>query len=171
MGVGGQHHASVALPPGMTRYPLNRRLGGPQGRSGWKSCPHRNYFFVKIPFIHVSDLIQCQFTCCYPFTSFTIYTFCFSSSSTFTFPTYYEIYFPYFSILLWFSMRLFILLPPLLYVVPFSSRFFIFFITAPTCDSLWVSLLIVSLLLVVHRLWRLALVSVVLDSIPEPSSS
>jgi hypothetical protein len=34
MGVGGQHHAPAALPPRMTRYPLYRRLGGPQGRSG-----------------------------------------------------------------------------------------------------------------------------------------
>jgi len=32
-GVGGQRHASAALPPGKTRYPLYRRLGGPQGRS------------------------------------------------------------------------------------------------------------------------------------------
>jgi hypothetical protein len=32
--VGGQHHAPTALPPGNTRYPLYRRLGGPQGRSG-----------------------------------------------------------------------------------------------------------------------------------------
>jgi hypothetical protein len=34
MGVGSQRHAQVALPPGMTRYPLYRRLGRPQGRSG-----------------------------------------------------------------------------------------------------------------------------------------
>jgi hypothetical protein len=34
MEVGGQRHAPVALPPGMTRYPLYRRLGRPQGRSG-----------------------------------------------------------------------------------------------------------------------------------------
>ena len=34
MGVGGQHHASAALPPVKTRYPLYRRLGGSQGRSG-----------------------------------------------------------------------------------------------------------------------------------------
>jgi hypothetical protein len=34
VGVGGQRHAPVALPPGMTRYPLYRRLGRPQGRSG-----------------------------------------------------------------------------------------------------------------------------------------
>jgi hypothetical protein len=34
MGVGGQRHAPVALPPGKTRYPLYRRLGGSQGRSG-----------------------------------------------------------------------------------------------------------------------------------------
>jgi hypothetical protein len=30
----GQHHAPAALPPGQTRYPLYRRLGGPQGRAG-----------------------------------------------------------------------------------------------------------------------------------------
>ena len=34
MGVGGQRHALAALPPGMSRYPLYRRLGGPQGRYG-----------------------------------------------------------------------------------------------------------------------------------------
>ena len=34
MGVGGQHHAPAALPPGKNRYPLYRGLGGPQGRSG-----------------------------------------------------------------------------------------------------------------------------------------
>ena len=32
--VGGQRHASAALPPGKTRYPLYRRLGGPQSQSG-----------------------------------------------------------------------------------------------------------------------------------------
>jgi hypothetical protein len=34
MGVGDQRHAPAALLPGKTRYPLYRRLGGPQGRSG-----------------------------------------------------------------------------------------------------------------------------------------
>ena len=34
MGVGGELHAPAALPPGMTRYPLYRRLGRPQCRSG-----------------------------------------------------------------------------------------------------------------------------------------
>ena len=34
MWVGGQRHAPAALPPGKTRYPLYRRLGEPQGRSG-----------------------------------------------------------------------------------------------------------------------------------------
>ena len=29
-----KHHAPAALPPGKIRYPLYRRLGGPQGRSG-----------------------------------------------------------------------------------------------------------------------------------------
>jgi hypothetical protein len=30
----GQHHALAALPPGKARYPLYRRLGGPQALSG-----------------------------------------------------------------------------------------------------------------------------------------
>ena len=34
MGVGGQRHAPAALPPGKTRYPLYRRLGGPHSRAG-----------------------------------------------------------------------------------------------------------------------------------------
>jgi hypothetical protein len=34
MGVGGQRHAPAALPLGMTRYPLYKRLGRPQCRSG-----------------------------------------------------------------------------------------------------------------------------------------
>jgi hypothetical protein len=34
MGLGGQRHCLSALLPGKTRYPLYRRLGGPQGRSG-----------------------------------------------------------------------------------------------------------------------------------------
>ena len=34
MGKGGQRHDPAALPTGKTRYPLYRRLGGPQGRSG-----------------------------------------------------------------------------------------------------------------------------------------
>ena len=40
-GVGDQRHAPAALPPGKTRYPMTRRLGGPQSRSGrvWKISP------------------------------------------------------------------------------------------------------------------------------------
>ena len=34
MGVAGQPHAPAHLPPGNTRYPLYRGLGGPPGRSG-----------------------------------------------------------------------------------------------------------------------------------------
>ena len=34
MGGGGQRHAQAALSPGKSRYPLYRRLGEPQGRSG-----------------------------------------------------------------------------------------------------------------------------------------
>jgi hypothetical protein len=33
--MGGQRHASDALPLRKTRYPLYRRLGGPWGRLGW----------------------------------------------------------------------------------------------------------------------------------------
>ena len=35
MGVGGQGYAPAAFTPGKTRYPLYRRLDGPQGRSGY----------------------------------------------------------------------------------------------------------------------------------------
>ena len=33
--VGSQRHAPVSLPQRKTRYPLYKRLGGPQDRSGW----------------------------------------------------------------------------------------------------------------------------------------
>jgi len=33
MGVGGERHVPAALPPETTRYPLYRRMGGPQGGS------------------------------------------------------------------------------------------------------------------------------------------
>ena len=36
MRVGGERHAPTALPPGKTRHPLHRRLGGLQGRSEWE---------------------------------------------------------------------------------------------------------------------------------------
>ena len=35
MEVGGQRHAPADLLPEKTRYPFYRRLGGPQGRSGY----------------------------------------------------------------------------------------------------------------------------------------
>jgi hypothetical protein len=35
MGVGDQRHGSAAVITGKNRYTLYRRLGGPQGRSGW----------------------------------------------------------------------------------------------------------------------------------------
>jgi len=34
MDVSGQLHALATLPPGVTWYPLNGRLGGPQSRAG-----------------------------------------------------------------------------------------------------------------------------------------
>jgi hypothetical protein len=45
MGLGDQRQALAALPPGKTRYPLYRRLGGPQDRSGrvWKISPPRGF--------------------------------------------------------------------------------------------------------------------------------
>jgi hypothetical protein len=48
MGLGGQRHVPAALPMGKTRYPLYRRLGGPQGRSGRVrkiSPPHRDSMY------------------------------------------------------------------------------------------------------------------------------
>ena len=38
-GVGCQHHAQAALPPGKTRYPLYRRLRGTQVRQCGKFGP------------------------------------------------------------------------------------------------------------------------------------
>jgi hypothetical protein len=47
MGLGGQRHATAALPPGMTRYPSYKRLGRLQGRSGRvpKISPPPDFFF------------------------------------------------------------------------------------------------------------------------------
>ena len=38
-GVRGQRHAPAALPPGKTRYPLYRRLGGLRSGQVWKISP------------------------------------------------------------------------------------------------------------------------------------
>jgi hypothetical protein len=47
--VSGQRHAPTALPPAKTRYPLYRRLGGPQGRSGRvrKILPTPGFYFYS----------------------------------------------------------------------------------------------------------------------------
>ena len=44
VGEGSDSRPGLYLPPGKTRYPLYRRLGGPQGRSGQvrKTRPHRD---------------------------------------------------------------------------------------------------------------------------------
>ena len=42
MEVGGQSQAPAALPPGKTRCPLYKRLGGPQGRSRYHSVTWLN---------------------------------------------------------------------------------------------------------------------------------
>ena len=49
MGMDDQRNTPAALPPGKTRYPLYRRLGGSQGRSGSVrkiSPPHRDSLSV-----------------------------------------------------------------------------------------------------------------------------
>ena len=45
-GVGDQRHAPAALSPGKTRYPLYRRLGGPQGPdcTGAENLAHHRGF-------------------------------------------------------------------------------------------------------------------------------
>src|SRR5215475_5617532 len=47
----GERQAPSALPPRKTRYPLYRRLGGPQGRSGqvWKISPPTGIRFPDRP--------------------------------------------------------------------------------------------------------------------------
>jgi hypothetical protein len=71
MRVGGQRHVPAALSPGMIRYPLYRRLGGPQGRSGRVlkislppflfACPG---FFPFDPFLYSLNPFRpsCHFT-------------------------------------------------------------------------------------------------------------
>ena len=58
-GVGGARYALAILHPplpGKTRYPLYRRLGGPQGRSGRmrKNSPHRDSIPVEISTTNIS---------------------------------------------------------------------------------------------------------------------
>ena len=58
---GDQHHAPAALPPGKTRYPLYRRLGGPQGRSGRVrkiSSPTGNFLFT---FSQITNSVEQSF--------------------------------------------------------------------------------------------------------------
>jgi hypothetical protein len=72
--VGGQRHAPATLPPGRIRYPLYRRLGGPQGRSGrvrkisshrgfnprtFKTVESRYTYWVIRPTISVLRAIYC----------------------------------------------------------------------------------------------------------------
>jgi len=44
MEVGGQRHAPADLAPGKARYPVYRRLGGPQGRSGGHKKLNYSFF-------------------------------------------------------------------------------------------------------------------------------
>jgi hypothetical protein len=62
--VGGKHHAQAALPPGKTRYPLYRRLGGSQDRSGRvrKISPPPGFFFTIVDRFDLSDLLVVRVT-------------------------------------------------------------------------------------------------------------
>ena len=76
MWVGGQRHAPAVLPPGKTRYPLYRRLGGPQGRSGQvrkispptgirsPDRPARRAIIIIIIIIIINSLRKRLWTCC-----------------------------------------------------------------------------------------------------------
>ena len=59
MGVYGQRHAPAALPLGLTRYPLYRKLCRPQGRSGrvLKTSPPPGFDpqTVKLVACHYTD--------------------------------------------------------------------------------------------------------------------
>ena len=50
-GEGSVSRPSRSLPPGKSRYPLYRRLGGPQGRSGqvWKISPPHQDLIPRMP--------------------------------------------------------------------------------------------------------------------------
>ena len=76
---GGEWSAArpgLTLPPGKTRYPFYRRLGGPQGQSGWAKnlvptgirsrtvLPVVSHYtdldkFIKIIYVSVSMIAQC----------------------------------------------------------------------------------------------------------------
>jgi hypothetical protein len=63
MRMGGQRHAPAALPPGMTRYPLYRRLGRAQGRSGLAPTGIRSESLYRLsytgPLIVVTMTVIC----------------------------------------------------------------------------------------------------------------
>jgi hypothetical protein len=58
-GVDGQRHTLATLPPGKTQYPLYRRLGRPQGRSGRVQK-------VLSPLGFDPQTIQLLYQLCYP---------------------------------------------------------------------------------------------------------
>ena len=62
--VGDQRHAPTALPPAKTRYPLYRRLVGPQGRSGrvWKISPLNGIRSPDLPARSESQCVNCTVT-------------------------------------------------------------------------------------------------------------
>ena len=51
-----------SLPPGKTRYPLYRRLGGPQGRSGWAEnlVPTGIFFSAENSLLFINTFILVQ---------------------------------------------------------------------------------------------------------------
>jgi len=48
MGLGCQRHAPAALPPGKTRYPLYRRLGGPPRTVQHVASRYTDYVIVAL---------------------------------------------------------------------------------------------------------------------------
>jgi len=58
--VGGQCHVPTPIPPGKTQYPLYRRLGGPQGWSGWvqkiSPPPELDPWTVQLVASHYTEL-------------------------------------------------------------------------------------------------------------------
>jgi hypothetical protein len=73
-GVVVQRSAPAALPPGQTRYPLHRRLGGPQGRI-WTGA--ENLACAGIRSLHRPPSSESLYQLSYPGPGFTLYSLAF----------------------------------------------------------------------------------------------
>ena len=81
---GWSHHAPAALSPGKTRYPLNRRLGGPQGRSVQVRKISRPPGFFKTFIGFLLNIIHCPLTMSFRYVSFAWGTWCLLESVSVT---------------------------------------------------------------------------------------